>query len=50
MKARKGTAKRNRGCGLCKPHRKAGNGGKRWDRALGAVKPAKHVIVWINVT
>jgi hypothetical protein len=45
MKARKGTAKRNRGCGLCKPHRKAGNGGKRFDRAAGSVKPAKHKIV-----
>lgn len=49
MKARKGTAKRNRGCGLCKPHRKAGNGGKRWDRSTGQVKPAKHVIIWIEV-
>jgi hypothetical protein len=26
---RKGTASRNRGCGLCKPWRKAGNGGRK---------------------
>jgi hypothetical protein len=46
-KAHRGRAKRNRGCGLCKPHRKAGNGGKRWDRTIGAVKPDKHRTIWI---
>lgn len=39
---KKGVAKRNRGCYLCKPWRKAGNGGKHWDRAAGVVKPHKH--------
>jgi hypothetical protein len=38
----KGRAKRNRACGVCKPWRKEGNGGKRPDRSLGAVKPDKH--------
>lgn len=26
---KKGVAKRNRGCNLCKPHRAAGNGGRK---------------------
>jgi hypothetical protein len=43
---RKGTAKRNRACGVCKPYVKEGNGGKRFDRALGAVKPMKHKVVY----
>ena len=29
MKARKGTAKRNRACGTCKPHVAEGNGGTK---------------------
>lgn len=28
-RAHRGRAKRNRGCNLCKPHRKAGNGGRK---------------------
>jgi hypothetical protein len=49
-KHRKGTAKRNRGCGLCKPHRKAGNGGAKFDRKVGArtANVRKYTIIWIE--
>ena len=46
----KGKAKRNRGCGLCRPWRKAGNGGARFDRRSGAVtvNVRKYRVVWID--
>jgi hypothetical protein len=48
-KAHKGKAKRNRGCGLCRPWRKAGNGGAKFDRKAGTTTNIrKYRIVWIE--
>lgn len=40
MKARKGTAKRNRACGLCKPYVKQGNGGTK-PKYMAAAKASR---------
>ncbi len=40
MKARKGTAKRNRACGVCKPHVALGNGGTK-AKYMAAVKASR---------
>jgi hypothetical protein len=45
---RKGVAKKNRGCQLCKPWRKEGNGGSRPDRRLGVAKVHKHKVSWVT--
>ena len=43
-RARKGVAKRNRGCKLCKPWRKAGNGGRlETDRRRDPLTLHRHV-------
>jgi hypothetical protein len=46
-KHHKGKAKRNRGCGLCRPWRKAGNGGAKFDRTGKYANVKKHKVILI---